>query len=29
MCNETGCRVIDSTGQPNSTMDPLEDEAQL
>ena len=29
MCNETGCRVIDSTGQPNATMDPLEDEAQL
>ena len=29
MCNETGCRVIDGTGQPNATMDPLEDEAQL
>lgn len=29
MCNETGCRVIDSTGQPNGTMDPMEDEAQL
>ena len=29
MCNETGCRVIDNTGQLNSTMDPLEDEAQL
>ena len=29
MCNETGCKVIDSSGNLNATMDPMEDEAQL
>lgn len=29
MCNETGCKVIDSSGNLNTTMDPMEDEAQL
>lgn len=29
MCNETGCKVIDSSGNINGTMDPMEDEAQL
>lgn len=29
MCNETGCKVLDSSGKINPTMDPMEDEAQL